>query len=429
MAKSSINFQKATGHSYEHNFRKDKPNYLLPKNLQKQNEFWQHEKTAKEIFTDELKKITGVGKRPTFENSHWEAVLNLNENHNLEDVKKVAEHIEKKFNITNCAISIHRDEGYINDAGKVIYNYHAHLNFVTLKDEKQRWRKEYIKPSVLSELQTEVAELLNMERGEINSKAVRLEHKQYKAVAKEREYTKELEQENQQLKEKIKELEYSFRTTQKQITALENLSTEQKKELHRLNTATNKSKSPEEIEALYQKIEAYKKENEHLKSVVELKEIEIIDLKADNSSKTNDNDLNSKPIHHRELEQNIALKDDLDQVLNKSITNKNLTVKTGLFGTEKQNFDILDSKHNLRTSIVSIFTKSINDLYELAKEKAKKFYEDIIKEKDNQIEELKEKVKDLQITTYSQKKTIQSLKEINTPTLEKKNNINRGNRF
>lgn len=429
MAKSSINFQKATGHSYEHNFRKDKPNYLLPKNLQKENEFWQHEKTAKEIFQDELKKITGVGKRPTFENSHWEAVLNLNENHNLEDVKKVAEHIEKKFNITNCAISIHRDEGYINDAGKVIYNYHAHLNFVTLKDEKQRWRKEYIKPSVLSELQTEVAELLNMERGEINSKAVRLEHKQYKAVAKEREYTKELEQENQQLKEKIKELEYSFRTTQKQITALENLSTEQKKELHRLNTATNKSKSPEEIEALYQKIEAYKKENEHLKSVVELKEIEIIDLKADNSSKTNDNDLNSKPIHHRELEQNIALKDDLDQVLNKSITNKNLTVKTGLFGTEKQNFDILDSKHNLRTSIVSIFTKSINDLYELAKEKAKKFYEDIIKEKDNQIEELKEKVKDLQITTYSQKKTIQSLKEINTPTLEKKNNINRGNRF
>lgn len=424
MAKSSINFQKATGHSYEHNFRKDKPNYLLPKNLQKENEFWQHEKTAKEIFQDELKKITGVGKRPTFENSHWEAVLNLNENHNLEDVKKVAEHIEKKFNITNCAISIHRDEGYINDAGKVIYNYHAHLNFVTLKDEKQRWRKEYIKPSVLSELQTEVAELLNMERGEINSKAVRLEHKQYKAVAKEREYTKELEQENQQLKEKIKELEYSFRTTQKQITALENLSTEQKKELHRLNTATNKSKSPEQIEALYQKIEAYKKENEHLQSVVELKEIEIIDLKADNSSRTNESILNDKPINYRELEQNIAFKDDLDKNLSNHINEKELNIKTGVIKSEKQNFNIVDNKYNLRASIISTFTKSINDLYELAKEKAKKFYEDIIKEKDKTIEKQENEISQLKNKIYSRDRKISDLeKEIEKPINEIKKRV------
>ena len=187
MAKSSINFQKSKGHSYDHNFRKDEPNYLLKAENRLENFYWQNERTAREIFDDELKEYGAKkGKRPRFENSHWEAVLNLNKNHTLEDVQKVARYIEQKFNITCATIAVHRDEGhYKND--KPQYNFHAHITFVTVKDGQQNWRKEKIKPADLRELQTAVAEILQMERGQENSKAERLSHRQYKQVAQEKE--------------------------------------------------------------------------------------------------------------------------------------------------------------------------------------------------------------------------------------------------
>lgn len=187
MAKSSINFQKSKGHSYDHNFRKDEPNYLLKAENRLENFYWQNEKTAREIFDEELLNTKRKGGPiPRFENSHWEAVLNLNKNHTLEDVQKVARYIEQKFNITCATIAVHRDEGhYKND--KPQYNFHAHITFVTYKDGQQNWRKEKIKPSDLRELQTAVAEILQMERGQENSKAERLSHRQYKQVAQEKE--------------------------------------------------------------------------------------------------------------------------------------------------------------------------------------------------------------------------------------------------
>ena len=199
MAKSSINFQKSKGHSYDHNFRKDEPNYLLKPADRLENFYWQNEKSAREIFDEELKSYgTKKGKRPTFENSHWEAVLNLNKNHTLEDVQKLAEYIEQKFNITCATIAVHRDEGhYKND--KPQHNFHAHITFVTVKDGQQNWRKEKIKPADLRELQTAVAEILQMERGQENSKAERLSHRQYKQVAQEKE---QLEAEILTLKER-----------------------------------------------------------------------------------------------------------------------------------------------------------------------------------------------------------------------------------
>ncbi len=199
MAKSSINFQKSKGHSYDHNFRKDEPNYLLKAENRLENFYWQNEKTAREIFDEELSNTKRKGGPiPRFENSHWEAVLNLNKNHTLEDVQKVAEYIEQKFNITCATIAVHRDEGhYKND--KPQYNFHAHITFVTYKDGQQNWRKEKIKPADLRELQTAVAEILQMERGQENSEAERLSHRQYKQVAQEKE---QLEAEILTLKER-----------------------------------------------------------------------------------------------------------------------------------------------------------------------------------------------------------------------------------
>lgn len=215
MAKSSINFQKASAHWEKHNARQDEPSYLLPPEFRKKsNYFWRAELSPQEIFKAEHSKCS-KGKRPRFENSHWEAVLNLNADHNEKDVKRVVQHIAKTLNIIPVAIAIHRDEGHLNERGCPVYNYHAHINFITVKDGRQNWRKEYIKPETLRQLQTDVAKLLGMERGEDKreTQVERLSAKQFKAAAKAKEaqskaQRKELLAEIEKLRKAYKEQGY-----------------------------------------------------------------------------------------------------------------------------------------------------------------------------------------------------------------------------
>lgn len=248
MASSSVHFKKATSHSSAHNTRADIPKYLLPEEHRLKNEYWQNEKSARQIFDDELINTTRKGgPKPKFENSHWEAVLNLNAGHSLADVQKVAKLIEKKFNITCTSIAVHRDEGHIKE-GQPIYNYHAHLEFVTYQNGQQNWRREHVKNG-LSELQTIVANELKMTRGrdKRESGTERLEHREFKAVAKEKERL---------VLEKEKEQQYNFREYQAKITALETENIDLKKELHKLNTQVNKGQA--DVQILEKRLENYK---------------------------------------------------------------------------------------------------------------------------------------------------------------------------
>lgn len=242
MASSSVHFKKATSHSSAHNTRADIPKYLLPEEHRLENEYWQNEKSARQLFDDELQKATRKGgPKPKFENSHWEAVLNLNAEHSLADVQKVVKLIEKKFNITCTSIAVHRDEGHVKE-GQPIYNYHAHLEFMTYQNGQQNWRREHVKNG-LSELQTEVANELKMTRGK--SGAVRLEHREYKAKEKEKELVLEKEREK---------AAYSFREYQQRITGLETENIELKKELHKLNTQVKNGQAS--VQALEERINA-----------------------------------------------------------------------------------------------------------------------------------------------------------------------------
>lgn len=287
MASSSIHFKKATSHSSAHNTRADIPKYLLPEEHRLENEYWQNEKSARQLFDDELQKATRKGgPKPKFENSHWEAVLNLNAEHSLTDVQKVAKLIEKKFNITCTSIAVHRDEGHVKE-GQPIYNYHAHLEFMTYQNGQQNWRREHVKNG-LSELQTIVANELKMTRGK--SGAVRLEHREYKQQARAIEHAVE----------KVKET-YNFREYQQRITALENQSVEDKKELHRLNTQVNKGNATiQELEKQLQEALQSKKAPETIKDTPK------------------------------------EVKNDFRPVLAPKIAYKTVEVKTGMFGSEKQ---------------------------------------------------------------------------------------------
>lgn len=291
---SSCNFQKTTKHSKEHNERLEnekEPNYLLPQEYRQENEFWSCGESEQNIFNRELeiyKRDHKGGRIPKFENSSWEAVINLNDTHTMADAQKVAEHIAKKWNFTATRIAIHRDEGHFetdeNGEKCVVYNYHAHLNFITLKNARQNIRHEYIKRHEFSELQTEIAEILQMERGEClkdlygehyhETKATK-KHKsgrQYAQEQKALELTKkEISAELEKIRKESKEQGY----TKEYFKALSNLKKdllqEQSIKIHDLNEIIENFKREQdelkkENESQAQKIAELEQENERLKA-------------------------------------------------------------------------------------------------------------------------------------------------------------------
>lgn len=188
MTISSIHFQKAQVEFAEkHNFRTEKkePEYLLDKQYRKTNEYLKlHD--SKELYQEQMelrKEHHCRGFAPHIKDVYWEAVVNLDEKHTLADVKKVADFIQQKYHLQTCSIALHHDEGYTDKDGTVKYNHHAHLCFLTMDKGISTMRK--IRSKELRQMQSEVAELLDLERGKENSKATRLDHKQYREKARE----------------------------------------------------------------------------------------------------------------------------------------------------------------------------------------------------------------------------------------------------
>lgn len=188
MTISSIHFQKAeVEFAKKHNFRTEKkePEYLLDTQYRKTNEYLKLN-DPKELYQEqmELRKQNHCrGYAPQIKDVYWEAVVNLDEKHNLTDVKKVADFIQQKYHIQTCSIALHHDEGYKDKDGTVKYNHHAHICFLTMDNGISTMRK--IRSKELRQMQTDVAQLLGLERGKENSKATRLDHKQYREKAKE----------------------------------------------------------------------------------------------------------------------------------------------------------------------------------------------------------------------------------------------------
>lgn len=185
MTISSIHFQKAKlNFSEKHNFRQTEKDasYWLEKQYRKTNEYLKI-CDPKEQYQEQLnirKNNHSRGFAPMLKDVYWEAVVNLDEKHSLADVKKVADFIQQKYKLQTCSIAIHHDEGYKDKNDTVKYNNHAHLCFLTMNNGISTMRKIHSKE--LRQMQTEVANLLHMERGQENSTAVRLSHKQYRQV-------------------------------------------------------------------------------------------------------------------------------------------------------------------------------------------------------------------------------------------------------
>lgn len=318
MAKSSINFAKSSTGSFAHNDRTVSPKYLIdnPNLNQVSCSADQAQTKWQELFHKakiNYEKCYGQKFQTSFANTHWEAVVNLNAHHTLEDVEKLANRITQETGFTTLQISIHRDEGHINDNGKKEKNYHAHINFFTCdlktgqqlyrrsvsKSERERIRRKNNIPigepipkeltavmdrTKLSKLQDITAEILTMERGNPNRKAKRLNHREYKIsvqtnILKDRKIEK-LQGEIKEVNTTNEQLQYSFQAYRSKIVELTNVDSVQRKELHRLNTEINKIKMddkihPKKVAELESKIETLKKSNQIKDEIVTKLAIDI----------------------------------------------------------------------------------------------------------------------------------------------------------
>lgn len=217
MRKSCIVFKKAKLDAELHNSRslKTEAHYLLAPEFRQKNDFQKYADSHK--VYDENMRIRAEkhmrGKAPALKDNFYDAVVVLEDHHTLDDVKKLADFISEKYHFTCTSVAIHRDEGHVNDDKSVDYNYHAHICFVTLKNGQAT--KRLLKRSDLQNLQTECAEILQMERGKKDSKAVRLEHDEYRYMkqretrakvhqfSKDMETISELKQENKSLSDSL----------------------------------------------------------------------------------------------------------------------------------------------------------------------------------------------------------------------------------
>ena len=224
---SSINFKKSNAIQTRHNDRDLKPNYLISDDCCEVNRKHREAlklrnqiiKNAIETYNEKKSEKAPKFKAKSYE---WSAVVNIKSDTTMQDLERLAEHFEQKYGFQCYQIAIHRDEGYIENGEKHI-NHHAHLEFITLDKNtgKSMFRAELQRAKALSKIQTEVAEILGMQRGEDKqiSKRERIEPRKYAQLKEqERKNTQKLKQDiktkdnviqdlNQELEAKDQELE------------------------------------------------------------------------------------------------------------------------------------------------------------------------------------------------------------------------------
>lgn len=191
---SSLNFKKSIAINIEHNNRSMPPTYLLVKGgkgFQSRYISFNGAKSAVEsrdkyIEACQQAYLRVKGKKFQAKSYLWSAVINLKPGSTIDDVNKVRKYIEKETGFKCYHMARHADEGHINDDGVVEINDHGHLEFVTLDLATGINLQRKLTPSKLRELQTGVAAVLQMERGEDKriSGRQRIEPRQYARAAK-----------------------------------------------------------------------------------------------------------------------------------------------------------------------------------------------------------------------------------------------------
>lgn len=164
MAISSIHIEAGHGGFFAHNSREshtvnsvftDEPNFCSCSKEQAFKTYRSELEKRTEAYTDRTSQ-----KLQKNVLTHLSAIVNFNKEHTPEDMQKVCDLLERRFDTKVIQFSMHRDEGKSIDDK----NYHAHIEFMGLDSKGESVRRKLDRPT-LRELQSDVAKLLKMERG------------------------------------------------------------------------------------------------------------------------------------------------------------------------------------------------------------------------------------------------------------------------
>ncbi|MCZ6169703.1 hypothetical protein, partial [Campylobacter ureolyticus] len=314
---------------------------------------------AKETYQNQVKQKFQA---KSFE---WSAVVNIKPDTTMQDLENLAKHFNDKYGFQCYQIAIHRDEGHKNTQGEIEINQHAHMEFITLDKEtgKQNFKMRDFSKQKMREIQTEVAEILQMERGKDKrlTGAKRIEPRKYaqlkeqeKAAIKETKIkvAKQIKELKTELEAEIlskKEIKEQFEAFRKENAGqglakefFRELSDEKKKQLQ------EPSYTQDELKAYF--TELLEKHTSKKKGI--FSEKEIIDYeKIIQEQQQTISDLNTK-------------NDNLKQITNKSIEFIDQTVKNDL----NAKFDLLQQQNEIQLN--EELKKRKNELeYELIQEK------------------------------------------------------------
>ncbi len=224
-AKSSFNIDFTKAGSFYHNFRRGFLAKDVRGDLSFQNEytcsFEEARKRAKQMKIDaDIAYLRRRGQKPKYdpEKIYWSAEVNAREWHTIEDLKRAAAVIEKEMGYRLIYGCLHKDEGHLNDDGEWVMNCHFHLEFISLDQNGISQHRKTFSPSLMSKLQTKIAAVLGMERGQSKEITGRehLTPKQYKQAVKLQEPIK---QELKLTKDELKEAKAKIKALESQLKA------------------------------------------------------------------------------------------------------------------------------------------------------------------------------------------------------------------
>ncbi len=229
----------------KHNDRTLSPSYLLPKEFRGQNEVNRSSTQAielKERIIENAKETYLIAFKQKLKSKsyQWSLVVNIKTNTTMSDLEKLAEHFEIKYGFQCYQIAIHRDEGYMDENNQPHTNHHAHMEFVTLNKEngKNMWRQ--INQVKLRQIQTEIAQILGMERGTDKRvsgierieprKYAQMKNKERKERSKDAKLIDELTNSMSELNAHATTLKQELETKKKEISTLKDTNLEQKEQ-------------------------------------------------------------------------------------------------------------------------------------------------------------------------------------------------------
>lgn len=287
MATSSIHIEAGASGYFAHNSREsktvnsifdDEKNFCSCTNAQ-----------AFETYKNELAKRTesykenfGRTKLHSKTITHLSAIVNFNKEHSPKDIKKICDYLENKFDTKVIQYAMHRDEGHISENGEKIKNYHAHIEFMGLDSKGNSVRRKLDKKALI-ELQSDVASILEMQRGKNYTELKEKRPKRLDTY----EFKKVKENESKLIlasKEQLKEANNQLRTFMKDNGAGRQDYAELEKEKKILEEQLKaKELTQDGLLKKFKEIQdKFLKEKEHLKSIIEIKELDIIELQNQN---------------------------------------------------------------------------------------------------------------------------------------------------